>query len=316
MAADARGIQGAWGQRVSLAGFACARQYRNSDDIPSWGALGRREALSSRCASIRVPVVGTHAMNERHGIHQPPPLRGRFRHEKVQGTHLDRWAVVYVRQSTLQQVRQHQESGRLQYALKERALQLGWSSQQVIVIDEDQGQTGTTAEGRLGFQRLVAEVGLDHVGIILGIEMSRLARCGRDWHHLLEICALFRTLLGDADGIYDPNDYNDRLLLGLQGTMSEAEVHLLKQRMLEGKRAKARRGELGMSVPIGYVRRPSGEAVKDLDEEAQAVVELVFESFERCRTIDGLLRYLVQQGIRMPVRVRCGPDKGMLQQTF
>lgn len=255
-------------------------------------------------------------MNERHGIHQPPPLRGRFRHEKVQGTHLDRWAVVYVRQSTLQQVRQHQESGRLQYALKERALQLGWSSQQVIVIDEDQGQTGTTAEGRLGFQRLVAEVGLDHVGIILGIEMSRLARCGRDWHHLLEICALFRTLLGDADGIYDPNDYNDRLLLGLQGTMSEAEVHLLKQRMLEGKRAKARRGELGMSVPIGYVRRPSGEAVKDLDEEAQAVVELVFESFERCRTIDGLLRYLVQQGIRMPVRVRCGPDKGMLQQTF
>jgi DNA invertase Pin-like site-specific DNA recombinase len=246
-------------------------------------------------------------------MYQPPPMPGRFRHEKVQGNHLDRLAVVYVRQSTLQQVRHHQESGRLQYGLQERAVQLGWPSQQVIVIDEDQGQTGTTAEGRQGFQRLVAEVGLDHVGIILGIEMSRLARCGRDWHHLLEICALFGTLLGDADGIYDPNDYNDRLVLGLKGTMSEAELHILKQRLVEGKRAKARRGELGMSVPIGYSRRPSGEVIKDPDEEAQSVTGLVFETFERCRTIDGLLRYLVHHGIRMPVRVHCGPDKGTLR---
>ncbi len=252
-------------------------------------------------------------MNELRSIHQAPLLPGRSRHEKIQGKHLDRLAVVYVRQSTLQQVRQHQESGRLQYGLKERAVQLGWSSQQVIVIDEDQGQTGTTAEGRQGFQRLVAEVGLDHVGIILGIEMSRLARCGRDWHHLLEICALFRTLLGDADGIYDPNDYNDRLLLGLKGTMSEAEVHMLKQRMLEGKRAKARRGELGMSVPLGYVRRPSGEVIKDPDEEAQSVPDRVFETFERCRTIDGLLRYLVEHGLRLPIRVHCGPEKGTLR---
>jgi DNA invertase Pin-like site-specific DNA recombinase len=252
-------------------------------------------------------------MNELRSIQQSPPLPGRFRHEKIQGRHLERWAVVYVRQSTLQQVRQHQESGRLQYGLKERAVQLGWSSQHVIVIDEDQGQTGTTAEGRQGFQRLVAEVGLDHVGIILGIEMSRLARCGRDWHHLLEICALFGTLLGDADGIYDPNEYNDRLVLGLKGTMSEAELHILKQRMLAGKRAKARRGELGMSVPIGYVRRPSGEVIKDPDEEAQFVTGLVFETFERCRTIDGVLRYLVQHDIRMPVRVHCGPEKGTLR---
>lgn len=252
-------------------------------------------------------------MNELKNIHQAPSLPGRYRHEKIQGKHVDRLAVVYVRQSTLQQVRHHQESGRLQYGLKERAIQLGWPFQQVLVIDEDQGQTGTTSEGRTGFQRLVAEVGLDHVGIILGIEMSRLARCGRDWHHLLEICALFGTLLGDVDGIYDPNDYNDRLVLGLKGTMSEAELHILRQRMLAGKRAKAHRGELGMPVPIGYSRRPSGEVIKDPDEEAQAVTNLVFETFERCRTIDGLLRYLVQHGIRMPVRVHCGPEKGTLR---
>jgi DNA invertase Pin-like site-specific DNA recombinase len=252
-------------------------------------------------------------MDERSNMRQSPPLPGRLRHEKIQGNHVDRLAVVYVRQSTLQQVKRHQESGRLQYALQEYAVQLGWSPGHVMVIDEDQGQTGATAEGRAGFQRLMAEVSLDHVGIILGIEMSRLARCGRDWQQLLEICALFGTLLGDADGIYDPQDYNDRLLLGLKGTMSEAELHILKQRMLEGKRAKARRGELGMSVPMGYVRRPSGEVVKDPDEEAQSVTHLVFEQFERCRTINGVLQYLVKHDIRMPIRVHGGPDKGSLR---
>ena len=143
-----------------------------------------------------------------------------------------------------------------------------------VVIDDDLGKSGTTAVGRPGFQRLVAEVGLNHVGLVLGVEMSRLARSCRDWHQLLEICGLFGTLIGDLDGIYDPTDYNDRLLLGLKGTLSEAELHMLKQRMLAGKRIKAERGELGMAVPMGYARRPSGEVILDPDEQARATIAL------------------------------------------
>ena len=139
---------------------------------------------------------------------------------KIQGRHRDRLAVVYVRQSTVQQTVRHQESTRLQYGLTERALELGWSGQRVLVIDDDLGKSGSSAEGRLGFQRLVAEVSLDHVGLVLGIEMSRLARSCRDWHQLLEVGALFGTLLGDLDGIYDPTHYNDRLLLGLNSPRS------------------------------------------------------------------------------------------------
>ena len=145
-----------------------------------------------------------------------PPVEG----GKIQGHHRDRLAVVYVRQSTVQQLVRHQESTRLQYGLVERAQQLGWSPQRVLVIDDDLGKSGTTVEGRPGFQRLVAEVSLDHVGIVLGLEMSRLARSCRDWHQLLEVCALFGTLIGDLDGIYDPTDYNDRLLLGLNSPHS------------------------------------------------------------------------------------------------
>lgn len=134
---------------------------------------------------------------------------------KIQRHHLERMAVVYVRQSTMQQVERHQESTRRQYGLVERAVDLGWSRSQVLLIDDDLGRSGTTAEGRPGFQRLVAEVGLDHVGIVLGIEISRLARSSRDWYQLLEICGVFATLIADADGLYDPMTYNDRLLLGL-----------------------------------------------------------------------------------------------------
>lgn len=205
--------------------------------------------------------------------------------DKIQGHHRDRLAVVYVRQSTLQQLTRHQESTRLQYALVDRALELGWPRARIEVIDEDLGKSGSTTEGRFGFQRLVSEVSLNHVGLVLGIEMSRLARSCRDWHQLLEVCGLFGTLIGDGDGLYDPTDYNDRLLLGLKGTMSEAELHILKQRMLAGKRAKAARGELGMAVPMGYVRRPSGEVTKDPDEQVQATIELIFEQFSRCGTI-------------------------------
>jgi DNA invertase Pin-like site-specific DNA recombinase len=242
-----------------------------------------------------------------------PPSSASFSTGKIQSLHLDRQAVVYVRQSTMQQVARHQESTRLQYGLAERAQQLGWSAQRILIIDDDLGLSGASAEGRPGFQRLVAEVGLDHVGIVLGIEMSRLARSSRDWHQLLEVCAIFATLIGDLDGVYDPALYNDRLLLGLKGTMSEAELHIIKQRMLEGKRAKARRGELAMRVPMGYVRAASGEVIKDPDQQARAVVALIFESFERTGAINGVLQFLVEHDIRLPCRLATGSRKGELE---
>src|SRR6202162_4647320 len=159
--------------------------------------------------------------------------------DKIARRHRKRAAMVYIRQSTVQQIERDQESTRLQDALVDRAFQFGWARESIVVIDDDLGRSGATTEGRFGFQRLVAEVGLGHVGLVMGVEMSRLARSCRDWHQLLEICALFDTLIGDADGIYDPASYNDRLLLGLKGTMSEAELHILKARMLEGRRSKA-----------------------------------------------------------------------------
>jgi DNA invertase Pin-like site-specific DNA recombinase len=183
----------------------------------------------------------------------------------------------------------------------------------VLVIDEDLGRSGSSAEGRAGFQQLVAEVGLDHVGLILGVEMSRLARSSKDWHQLLEICALFGTLIADLDGIYDPSQYNDRLLLGLKGTMSEAELHILKQRMYQGTLQKARRGALSFALPIGYSRNAAGEVVYDPDEQVQHVVRLIFRKFDELGTLHALLRYLRQHDIHLGVRLREGPCKGTLE---
>lgn len=235
-----------------------------------------------------------------------------LRSEKVQPWQYERLAVVYVRQSTAQQVLKHQESTRLQYGLARRAEELGWPSERILVIDDDLRKSGSTTDGRTGFQRLVSEVSLDHVGIILGIEMSRLARSNKDWHQLLELCALFRTLIADLDGIYDPASYNDRLLLGLKGTMSEAELHILKQRMYQGSLSKARRGELQFALPMGYVWDAEGAIQFDPDEQVQAVVRLIFRKFEELGTLGGLLRYLVEQQIQLGVRVREGPGKGAL----
>lgn len=232
---------------------------------------------------------------------------------KVQLHHHDRLAVVYIRQSSLQQVQNNQESTRLQYGLVDLGLRFGWSRDRILVIDEDLGISGASAEGRPGFQRLLREVALDHVGLIVGIEMSRLARSNRDWHQLLELCARFGTLIADLDGLYDPGRYNDRLLLGLKGTMSEAELHILRQRLLEGKLHKARRGELGKPVPTGYLRQPSGEVALDPDQQVRAVVELIFEQFDRIGSIAGVLRYLVQNGLEIGVRLRTGPDIGRLE---
>ncbi len=240
-----------------------------------------------------------------------PPARV-LRSEKIAPRHHDRLAVVYVRQSTVQQVLDHRESTRLQYGLAARAQDLGWAAERVVVLDDDLGQSGASAEARVGFQRLVSEVSLDHVGLVLGIDMSRLARSSRDWHQLLEICALFGTLIADLDGVYDPSRYNDRLLLGLKGTMSEAELHILKQRMEQGRLSKARRGELAVAVPSGYLRRPSGEVVLDPDEQVQRVVHLIFRKFEELGTLNAVLRYLVKHHVQLGIRVREGPGKGEL----
>src|SRR5215210_1870579 len=182
---------------------------------------------------------------------------------KVTAAHLARTAYLYVRQSSLRQVMHNTESAQRQYALRQRAVALGWPAEQIVVIDTDQGQSGASAADREGFQRLVADVGLDKAGIVLGLEVSRLARNNADWHRLLEICALSGTLICDEDGLYDPAEFNDRLLLGLKGTMSEAELHFIRGRLQGGILSKARRGELQTRLPVGLVYDPAGHVVLD-----------------------------------------------------
>lgn len=235
------------------------------------------------------------------------------RSEKITSEHLQRMAIVYVRQSTQRQVLEHRESAARQYALADRAAALGWPAAAVEVIDEDQGHSGSSAEGRSGFQRLLAQVSSDRVGLILGLEMSRLARSCKDWHALLELCAIYRTLLADADGLYDPGQYNDRLLLGLKGTMSEAELHILKSRLQQGMWNKARRGEVLNHAPIGYLRTIAGDFVIDPDEQVQAVVRRVFEQFPRRGSVNGVLRWLVGHDVKLPVRPHFGPSRGELE---
>jgi DNA invertase Pin-like site-specific DNA recombinase len=231
---------------------------------------------------------------------------------KVMAEHCDRLAVVYVRQSTLRQVQENTESAKMQYALVERAAVLGWVPSRIVVIDEDMGHSAGGGQDRPGFTRLVSEVGLGHVGVVIGIEMSRLARSGRDWHQLLELCALSRTLLADPDGVYDPADHNDRLLLGLKGTISEAELYLIKSRMWGGRLAKAQRGELGIDPPAGYVRRPGGGIVLDPDAQVREVVRLVFAKFEELGTLHAVLSWLVAHGVELGVRELRGPERGEL----
>jgi DNA invertase Pin-like site-specific DNA recombinase len=236
-----------------------------------------------------------------------------FGAEKIQSRHYERSAIVYIRQSTPHQVLQNRESTELQYRLVEQAKGLGWAANQVFVIDDDQGVSASGGEDRQGFQRLLAEVAGDRVGIILGREMSRLSRSCKDWYHLLEICALFGTLLADQDGLYDPGHYNDRLLLGLKGTMSEAELHLLKLRMLEGKLNKARRGEIFSHPPIGYIRDAYQGIAIDPDEQVQHVVRLIFAKYTELGTVNAVVRYLRRQDIRLGIRPHHGSDRGKLQ---
>ena len=231
---------------------------------------------------------------------------------KVQGQHLEGLAIVYIRQSSPQQVQDHRESTLRQYALVDYAIALGWPSDRVLVIDDDQGHSGKFVEDREGFQRILAEVGLDHVGIVLGLEMSRLARSDKDWHHLIEVCGIFGTLLADQDGVYDAADPNDRLLLGLKGTISSVELQTMRNRLEKGKLNKALRGELFLDVPVGYVKLPTGELALDPDEQARAVISLIFEKFEELGAGAAVFRYMLRQGIRLGVRPHDGPNRGQL----
>jgi DNA invertase Pin-like site-specific DNA recombinase len=229
---------------------------------------------------------------------------------KVTSEHLTRHAYLYVRQSTLRQVQENRESTARQYDLKRRAQALGWTSDQIVVIDEDLGQSGASSAGRNGFQRLVAEVGLGHVGVVMGLEVSRLARSSTDWHRLLEICALAETLILDEDGIYDPGHFNDRLLLGLKGTMSEAELHVLRARLIGGQLNKARRGELWMRPPLGFAYDGNGRMILDPDQEIQGVVHAVFETFRRTGSALRVVRHFSAEGLHWPRRIRTGPRAG------
>jgi DNA invertase Pin-like site-specific DNA recombinase len=232
---------------------------------------------------------------------------------KVQASHLGRLAVVYVRQSSPFQVENNKESAEIQRGLRNRAIEWGWPPKRVLVIENDQAQSGTSITTRSGIQWLRSEVDLNHVGIILGIHMDRVARSCKDWYDLMERCALYDTLLSDFDGVYDPNVFNDRLLLGLKAIMGEVELHLIRQRLYQGRMNKARRGELFTTAPIGYVRRGDSGIELDPDPQVQGVVRLLFNKFEELGTACAVLRYLANNQIRFGIRVRHGPDAGRLR---
>ncbi len=245
----------------------------------------------------------------------PAPTSGlwnRANSPKVLSDHLEKLAIVYVRQSSPTQVLEHRESTARQYAFADQAVAFGWPRERVLIIDEDLGKSGRTAEGRSGFQRLIAEVSLNHVGMVLGLEMSRLARSSKDWHAFFEMCAVFGTLIADTDGVYDGNDPNDRLLLGLKGIMSEMELHIMRNRLERGRDNKAQRGELFFSVPLGYVILPTGEVAFDPDEQAQDVIRLIFEKFDELGTLYGLFHWLIRNDVKLPIRPLAGAKKGQL----
>src|ERR1700687_6015664 len=239
------------------------------------------------------------------------PAPGR-RPTSLSDRHLSKLALVYVRQSSAQQIFEHKESRERQYALADYAALLGWPRERIVVIDEDQGRSGATAEQGPGFQRLLAEVTLDHVGLVLGLKISRRSRSSKDWYHLLELCAVFGTLLADQDGIYDANDSNDRLVLGLKGTMSEVELTTMRNRLERGKLHKAERGELILTVPCGYLKLPHGEVILDPDEQVRATVHLIFAKFAELGSFGKVYRYLRQNKICVGCRVQQGPRRGEL----
>lgn len=231
---------------------------------------------------------------------------------KIRLEHLNRRAIVYIRQSTLTQVRFNRESTERQYALQEKALNLGWNQEQIQVIDGDLGISGSGRTHRQGFQQLVTQVSFGEVGAIFGLEISRLARSSADLLRLLELCSLFNTIVADEDGIYDLTDFNDRLILGFKGTMSEAELHFLRSRMLGGKKNKAKKGELRFPLPVGYTFDIDGHTVFDPDEEVQTAIQTIFQAFQRTGSAYGVVQYFAQNRLRFPKRAYGGTWAGKL----
>jgi DNA invertase Pin-like site-specific DNA recombinase len=232
--------------------------------------------------------------------------------QKVKPEHLKRDAYLYVRQSTPRQVLENSESTKRQYALQQRAIALGWSSERIIVVDNDLGQSGASTVDRKGFQKLVAEVGMGHAGLVIGLEVSRLARNSSDWHRLLEICACTDTLILDEDGLYDPAHFNDRLLLGLKGTMSEAELHVMQARLRGGLLNKARRGELRLPLPVGLLYDTQGQVILDPDQQVQQSIRTLFQSFRRVGSAGAVVKAFRDARLPFPHRPRGGPQDGEL----
>ena len=231
---------------------------------------------------------------------------------KVTSSHLERDAYLYIRQSTPRQVLENIESTQRQYALRDRGVAHGWPLERIHVIDCDLGKSAAQAAGRDGFQQLVSEVALGKAGLVMGLEVSRLARNSADWHRLIELCSLAGTLILDEDGLYDPAAFNDRLLLGLKGELSQAELHFLKARMRGGVLNKARRGELEMGLPVGLVYLPDGSIGLDPDKEVRSTMQLIFDTFERTGSAMQTVRYFRDEGLRFPRRIRAGAQKGEL----
>jgi DNA invertase Pin-like site-specific DNA recombinase len=236
----------------------------------------------------------------------------REQHQKVTPQHLKRAALLYVRQSTMRQVFENTESTKRQYALRDRAVALGWPRDEIVVVDGDLGHTATAAGDREGFERVVTEVGMGRVGIVLGLEVSRLARNSSDWHRLLEMCALAETLILDEDGVYNPKEFNDRLLLGLKGQMSEAEIYVMKARLHGGILSKALRGELQVPLPTGLVYDTQNRVQLDPDKQVQESFTFLFTTFDRTGSATATMKAFRSNELLFPRRVRRGPQKGGL----
>ncbi len=233
--------------------------------------------------------------------------------ETIQQAHRQKLACIYLRQSTLKQVRQHQESTQRQYALKDKALQLGWPPERILILDRDLGISGTQMANRPDFQRLVSEVSLQKVGGVFALEASRLSRSDLDWHRLVDLCSWTGTLLIDEDGTYNPGDFNDRLLLGLKGTMSQAELHFLRARLQGGKLNKARKGQLRFPLPVGLVYAEPEGIVLDPDQEVQEAVRLVFASFAQMASAYGVVQHFAEHQLLFPKRSYGGVWNGQLR---
>jgi DNA invertase Pin-like site-specific DNA recombinase len=228
--------------------------------------------------------------------------------DSIQMHHLKRRAMVYVRQSTPQQVVSRQESRRLQYALRNRAVDLGWHERDIEIVDIDLGQSGTTTEGRLGFQHLVSEVALGNIGVVIAYDATRLARNCSHWYQLLDLCGRTDCLIADRDGIYDPKSINGRLLLGLKGQISELELHTIQARLSAGRLCKAERGELKVNLPVGLIWLDNGRVAKHPNREVQERISLIFSSLLEMRSIGQLVRHLNKHGLKIPRNSPQTPD--------